>query len=59
MKYTHAHFWVGTDGFVWHALSCPGTHDLSMGVLRSYEVDRIIAWCESHHMTIVDDRGTK
>jgi len=56
MIYTHLEIW-NHGGNIWHALSCPGTRDLSMGVLKSFEVDRIISWAKSHRMTIKDGRG--
>jgi hypothetical protein len=56
MLYTHAEFWTD-GGEIWHALSRPGTRELSMGILKPWEVERTLAWCRSHRMTVNDHRS--
>ncbi len=56
MLYTHIDIWT-KDGLIWHALYAPGTRELSMGVLCSFEVERIITWAKSHRMMIKDMRS--
>ena len=55
MIYTHMDIWMH-NGVIWHSLYTPGTRELSMGVLRPYEVTRSIAWAKSHNLTITDKR---
>jgi len=56
MLYRKATFWK-ENGQNWHALSAENGRDLSMGILRDFEVDRVIAWAKTHKMTIVDQRS--
>jgi hypothetical protein len=55
MIYSKLTLWISDDQKVWHALSHPGTRDLSMGVCPKPE--QTIAWAKSHNMTIEDNRS--
>lgn len=55
MLYNHLELWNKDDN-IWHALYTPGTRDLSMGVSRFFEVDKMIKWAKSQGMTIIDKR---
>jgi hypothetical protein len=57
MVYQTMTLWKDEQGRTWQALRGPANHrDLSMGILKDYEVARSIAWAQSHNLEIVDER---
>ena len=57
MNWATATFWIH-EGQNWHALrGHPNSRDLSMGALKPWEVERIMAWCRMHKLEIIDERG--
>lgn len=55
MLYTHMDIWE-TPTDIMHALYRPGTRELTVGRLRSYEVDRRKAWAKAHNIVVNDKR---
>lgn len=52
--------WTDKRGLLWQALTGhPNHRDLSMGVVRGHEVDRLLAWARSHNLEIVDRRNAR
>lgn len=43
----------------WHSFYVPGTRDMMMGILRDYEVERVIERARKNGLIIEDKRGSK
>ncbi len=55
MIYDTLTLWTHNNN-IWHSLSEVMHRELSMGVLQQHEVAKMIAWANSHRMTIIDNR---
>ena len=57
MLYRKATYWTDKTGQIWHSYSAENGRDLTMGILKPWEVSRSLAWAKMHNMTIDDQRA--